>query len=124
MNIELGQRLKHFGDRKFKTKKEFADALGMQTPSLYKYLNGEREPGTQILIKLLDLGCDINWLLTGTEDVLEKDFKYQDSEIKRLNMKVADLENRLYQVRVTAGEVESDVQKGSKIISRDMKKKT
>jgi len=66
--IEIGARLKEFGDGNFKNFSRFAEALGMKAQSLYVYINGKSSPGAEIISKLLDLGCDINWLLTGRTD--------------------------------------------------------
>jgi len=35
----------------------------MKPPSLYDYLNDISVPGGEMLRKLMELGCDINWLL-------------------------------------------------------------
>lgn len=61
----IAENLKIFGVNKFKNSTEYAKALDMKSQSLYKYINGESVPGGLILKKLAQLGCDINWLLTG-----------------------------------------------------------
>ena len=62
---EVAQNLRMFGYKKFGTMKKFAEALDMNPSTLYSgYLNGRSLPGPQLLVKLIDLGCDINWLLT------------------------------------------------------------
>lgn len=62
-NNLIGSRLREFGSVRFTSLKEFAEALEMQPSNLQAYLKGEREPGAQVLKKLRNLGCDINWLL-------------------------------------------------------------
>lgn len=48
--------------------KKFAEALDMNPSTLYSgYLNGRSLPGPVLLVKLIDLGCNINWLLTSRE---------------------------------------------------------
>ena len=66
MNDEIiAENLKIFGEKKFRKNTDFAKALDMMPQSLDKYLKGISIPGGLILKKLAQLGCDINWLLTG-----------------------------------------------------------
>lgn len=61
---KIGEKLRDFGISRFGSIKEFAEALDMSPPNLQQYLRGDREPGTPILQKLSELGCDLNWLLS------------------------------------------------------------
>jgi len=62
---EVAQNLRLFGYKKFGTMKKFAEALGVNPSTLYSgYLNGRSLPGPLLLVKLIDLDCNINWLLT------------------------------------------------------------
>lgn len=61
---KIGDKLRDFGEGKFRSIKEFAEALEMSPPNLQQYLRGDREPGSPLLQKLFELGCDINWLLS------------------------------------------------------------
>lgn len=61
----IGERLRKFGLNKYGSIKEFAIALGMSSPALQQYLSSRREPGTPILERLADIGCDLQWLITG-----------------------------------------------------------
>ncbi|MDD8016975.1 MAG: helix-turn-helix transcriptional regulator [Bacteroidota bacterium] len=64
----VAQNLRLFGYKRFGTMKKFAEALDMNPSTLYSgYLNGRSIPGPVLLVKLMDLGCNINWLLTGRE---------------------------------------------------------
>jgi len=76
---EVAQNLRLFGYKKFGTMKKFAEALEMNPSTLYSgYLNARSLPGPALLVKLIDLGCNINWLLTsrGTpfQGEVEKDY--------------------------------------------------
>lgn len=66
----IAKRLKEFGQAKFGTdhgwKKQFADALGVTTQHLDRYLSAASQPGNKMYTRLVHLGCDIQWLLTGT----------------------------------------------------------
>ena len=65
---EVAQNLRLFGYKRFGTMKKFAEALDMNPSTLYSgYLNGRSLPGPALLVKLIDLGCNINWLLTSRE---------------------------------------------------------
>lgn len=81
---EVAQNLRLFGYKRFGTMKKYAEALDMNPSTLYSgYLNGRSLPGPVLLVKLMDLGCNINWLLTSRETP----FTY---EIKDLSKKIDD----------------------------------
>ncbi|MBP6672196.1 MAG: helix-turn-helix transcriptional regulator [Bacteroidetes bacterium] len=65
---EVAQNLRLFGYKRYGTMKKFAEALDMNPSTLYSgYLNGRSLPGPVLIVKLIDLGCNINWLLTSRE---------------------------------------------------------
>lgn len=66
-----------FGETVYNSVKEFAEAVKMAPPNLQKYMNDDREPGSGVLRKLYNLGCNINWLLTGQGDM------FADNDIGR-----------------------------------------
>lgn len=79
---EVAQNLRLFGYKKFGTMKKFAEALDMNPSTLYSgYLNGRSLPGPVLLVKLIDLGCNVNWLLTSRETPFTAD----DDRVKRLD---------------------------------------
>lgn len=63
--ISVGSRIKHFAFYKFGTVKNLAEFLEMDPRNLDKYVQDKMAPGTPMLIKLYNLGCDLGWLLTG-----------------------------------------------------------
>lgn len=65
--MSLGKRLKEFANRNFNSLSEFSIAIGISRENLYRYFNDTVSPGGEILQKLAALGCDINWLLLGTQ---------------------------------------------------------
>jgi hypothetical protein len=81
---EVAQNLRLFGYKKFGTMKQFAEAMDMNPSTLYSgYLNGRSLPGPVLLVKLINLGCNINWLLTGRESMYSTftaDPSYQSAE--------------------------------------------
>ncbi len=71
---EVAQNLRLFGYKRYGTMKKFAEALDMNPSTLYSgYLNGRSLPGPVLLVKLIDLGCNINWLLTSRETPFTND---------------------------------------------------
>lgn len=84
--MSLGNRLKEFGIKKYGNVKSFAEALGIKPPSLYNYFNDESKPGAEFIEQLMEMGCDINWLLTGesNEEATKKRIKELEEENKKL----------------------------------------
>lgn len=67
-NVEIGRRLKEFAENNFSSIAEFSRQLGMnQRQDIYIYFSGKSLLGAERIAKLAELGCDINWLLNGTE---------------------------------------------------------
>ena len=108
----VGIRLKEFGKNKFGKLDLFAEALSMSPQSLQSYLSGRSLPGAAIISKLIELGCDTNWLLgienykdavTVSEnnngkdlyEIKDKIIIQQAEEIFKLKQLANDLEQRL-----------------------------
>ncbi|TAK51481.1 MAG: XRE family transcriptional regulator [Bacteroidetes bacterium] len=76
-NIEIGRRLRQFGEDKFGTMAEFAKSLGILPQNLNQLLNGERRPGIRMQERLRNLGCPIEWLMYGeTSAVTNAKYNY------------------------------------------------
>lgn len=92
MTSKTGERIRTFGLEKFGSLKEFAHALGMSPSNLQAYLQNRRKPCTPILKRLIELGCDMDWLLTGNinNDRRLKIIEEQNQRIKKL-----EKENRI-----------------------------
>ncbi len=82
---DIAERLKEFGQSKFGAeygwKKRFADALGVTTQHLDRYLSAASEPGNKMYIRLVQLGCDIHWLLTGKQSAVREQISGQEKEL-------------------------------------------
>lgn len=66
MNYATGQRLKIIAENLFNgNMSELARRLEMKPQALTKYVKGESMPGGLILIRLYNIGVNINWFLTG-----------------------------------------------------------
>lgn len=55
------------------------DPLGIGYNTLYKYVKGTRTPSNRFLNKLIDMGCDIEWLLGKKAVQEERDVKLGDT---------------------------------------------
>jgi len=89
--MSIGSKIKEFGKKKFPSMREFAEALGIKREQLYPYFNGKVLPGSEFLLKLKNLGCDINWLLSEddapppeTDALIKKRLADLEEENKRL----------------------------------------
>jgi phage repressor protein C with HTH and peptisase S24 domain len=61
---EFGQRLKLAAERNYGGLQGLAKLWDMKVQGVYKYINGERLPGSELLKKLTNV-ININWILTG-----------------------------------------------------------
>ena len=65
--MQIGEKIRLFGEQNFKRIKDFAEALDMPPSSLQIYMRGESGPGPKMLARLRKLGCDLNWLFDDEE---------------------------------------------------------
>lgn len=84
LQFGLGERIRLFAKRKFGTLKKLADAMSISPQQLQQYISGKREPGSKVLIRLLKLGCDINWLLGGRESLESYKIFRLENELRKL----------------------------------------
>ena len=80
---QAGLRLKKYLYETFPNMEEAADFLDTTVGSLRNsYFNGKSLPGAELLLKLLQKGCDISWLLGGNTKLNElKDFVSQEYRV-------------------------------------------
>ncbi len=84
-NEAIAKRLRKFGVDKYDKIKIFAENLDMNPSSLQSsYLSGRNAPGALLLVKLVKLGCDIEWLLTGKEREVIKENQKLKAENQQL----------------------------------------
>jgi transcriptional regulator with XRE-family HTH domain len=84
----IGERIRIFSKRKYGTLKALSDALDISPQQLQQYISKNREPGSKILIKFMKAGCDINWLLGGSESVESYRIFKLESELRELKGKL------------------------------------
>lgn len=90
--VEIGRRIKEFAEKKFSSTAELSRQLGMKNrQGLNPYIQGKSFPGSELLLKLTELGCDVNWLLKG-EGVQTTIIAHEQPE---LYMTYADLNQQI-----------------------------
>ncbi len=62
---DVATRLREFATEKYKNISGLCRALGKDTSYLNLYLSGKSLPGWKLQQRLRELGCDIEWLMTG-----------------------------------------------------------
>lgn len=87
----IGERIRIFAKRKYNTLKGLANALDISPQQLQQYITNHREPGSKILIKFMKIGCDINWLLGGSESIESYRIYKLESEIRELQTKLTKI---------------------------------
>ena len=99
----FGQRLKDYAKSEHHSVRKWADKIDKQESTISQYINEIRTPGADFLYLLAQLGCDINWLLTGeklkTESTDEKlDLAAQVTELqnqlKAMSKRIEQLEKK------------------------------
>jgi transcriptional regulator with XRE-family HTH domain len=84
---EISERLRGFGEKHsgvgYGMGVKFAAKLGISTQQLTNYLNGRSVPGNVMQVRLRQLGCDIEWLMTGKTryEAESKDGKVRETNI-------------------------------------------
>lgn len=91
--MSIGSKIREFGESRYSTIKEFADALDMAPSNLQKYMADEFGVGTKILRRLRALGCDLNWLFDDNDKLNENVI------IKKLTIENRELQNELNQMK-------------------------
>ena len=98
IQIGIGERVRLFAKQKYGTLKKLAEAMEISPQQLQQYISGKREPGSKILIKLLRLGCDINWLLGGKESLESYKIYKLENELRKLQNAMSQISSTLQQV--------------------------
>ena len=63
--MNIGKRLEIFIVTNFNEKQEFAKLIEVSPSMLSQWTTEQRVPSGETLRKIAELGCNINWLLTG-----------------------------------------------------------
>ena len=82
---EIANRLEKWILENYKTKTAFCKDAGMSLQSLNIYTSGVSGIGNKFLKRLRELGCDVDWLITGREAPLHQATKVvEDKTIDNL----------------------------------------
>lgn len=96
--MNIGDKIRVFAENKGITLAQLAELLGMKPQSLQVYVSGKSNPGSEILMKLKNLGCDINWLLSEDDkpppETIEL-LKEENQKLKHQNEKLREAVSRL-----------------------------
>ena len=92
LRVGIGHRIRTFAKRKFGTLKRLAEAMEISPQQLQQYISGKREPGSRILLKLLRQGCDVNWLLGGSESIESYKIYRLESELRKMHEGYSEIE--------------------------------
>lgn len=99
----IGERLTQI--RGSKSQGAFAEELGVHKNSLGHYERGNRVPDAETLLKLVEMGFDANWLLTGKgkpkAEHVHAELSQDVAKLKRLDEEFALIAG--YNVQVAAG---------------------
>lgn len=78
----IGKRLKEFAKNKYGTVSAFAEACSMTQPQMSAYTSDAKSPSIDVLLRFLQAGCDINWLLSGKgEMVYPSSYNHNDASL-------------------------------------------
>lgn len=108
--MTLGEKIKIFGQKQFGSVTGLAGALGMSMQTLSHYVNDHSLPGTKILQKLLNLGCDLNWLLGDQQGIVkESGLKYGRKSYEDVVKERDELASRLMAIsKIIEGKSDTD----------------
>lgn len=84
----------------YKSRKEFATYLGVPSPT-YNHWESGKIPPQHILLKLSELGLNLNWFFTGEGDMIGKNI-VSERELGRLEGKIETLQEQIerYEKRI------------------------
>jgi hypothetical protein len=63
--MSFGDRLKDFIYQNFENVSQFSYDFRVSAGLLHKYFRNETNPSSEVLGRLYQIGCNINWLLSG-----------------------------------------------------------
>lgn len=93
-------RLRYFAHTKYGSIKALAAAMGVSPSTLSQYTTGKCIPGNLMQERLRSLGCDIEWLITGssiTHEVkrMRKEFALLMKEYRVFHQRLSNVEENI-----------------------------
>lgn len=115
---KIGHRIREYADNNYGGLTNLAKKLNMSLPGLSQYARGEYIPGTKLLSKFAQLGCDLYWLLFGVDyskdgmSINELDIKYNSEIEKELHKsKLKELEEEIEKLELENHELRWKINK-------------
>ena len=87
------QKLKIFLKLKFRHPGWGCEALDVSQAQLSKYLRGKSKPGYEVLKRISEQGCNMNWLLDegSSEPMMKEDYQKVTANLKAIKEKANEL---------------------------------
>lgn len=122
---DIGLRIKEFATKNNLSLAQLSRQLGMKNPQgLNPYINGGSFPGGELLIKLSELGCNINWLLNGDtamNSIHEPKLEYMtytqlEEKIMILTLELKELKAENYDLQRERKSLEAQIEELNTVI--------
>jgi hypothetical protein len=122
--LEIGAKLKEFAKKKFGSIAALERELNKPAAYFQNYINGRSYLGGDILCQLSELGCDINWLLTGEKGdkhiIKEPEGQYNMGEYTNLFAEVHALREEIKEYKIMI----FDLQRANERLTKENKSLT
>ncbi len=86
--VVMVKRLNKFAKEQFGSKSALIEKLEITAEDAIKYFSYKKPLGVELLAKCAELGCDINWLLTGKGEPENNSEKMINNSVDKLNYEV------------------------------------
>ncbi|GAB1351061.1 hypothetical protein MASR1M107_32760 [Ignavibacteriales bacterium] len=99
---EIADRLRYFAHMKFGSLKLLAKELGVTSSTLSQYATGKSIPGNTMQNRLREIGCDVEWLMTGNSEKMDAEVISIPNEFKllRRDFTVLMKDNEIFNLRL------------------------
>ena len=75
----FGEKIKAFAKKKFGSLTNLCEKIEMSTQQMWAYTSENSKPSYDVLVKLYQIGCDLNWLVDENKPINE----FFDNEAKK-----------------------------------------
>lgn len=113
--IAIGKRLRSFAEENFESLAEFGRQFGKDRTFFTPYFNGSSVPGAELLKRLTELGCDINWLLgSSTKEIIKE---------PKLEYRVKELKEQIKELELQNEQLKKSIEAASNVLNYKVKNK-
>jgi transcriptional regulator with XRE-family HTH domain len=78
-NTMFGEKIKAFAKKKFGSLTNLCEKIEMSTQQMWAYTSENSKPSYDVLVKLYQIGCDLNWLVDENKPINE----FFDNEMQK-----------------------------------------